>query len=103
MTRGWGEGSAGRRTNPAAVTSNPLERAFEIARSGRCASVQKIRQQLRSEGFSGVESHLSGTTISKQLRALIKASRPAAATQDNGTRDGTCADGEGACGSRTGA
>lgn len=91
MTRGWGDGSVGDKISSAAVSANPLERAFEIARSGRCANVQKIRQQLRSEGFSAVESHLSGTSISKQLRTLIKASRSMAATQDTGPSHGDVA------------
>ena len=52
---------------------SPLERAFELARSGCCASITDIRQKLRSEGYSAVQ--ITGKALSKQLRELISAAR----------------------------
>jgi len=63
-----------------------LERAFALARSGECASVGEIRMRLKKERCDSVEAHLSGPSISKQLRALCDAARkapaPAAELQD---------------------
>ena len=54
-----------------------LERAFILARSGEYSSVHEIRLRLKSEGFSNVEAHLSGRSISRQLRGLCQESRGA--------------------------
>lgn len=51
-----------------------LERAFEWARQGRVRTLEEIRRQLSSEKFEMVDSHLTGLSIRKQIRALIKAS-----------------------------
>lgn len=48
-----------------------IERAFELARSGNCKSVQEIRLRLKAEGYSGVADHLQGVSIRRQLNALI--------------------------------
>jgi hypothetical protein len=48
-----------------------LERAFELARSGRCGRVEDLRTQLRKEGYS--VDRLTGRTLIKQLQALIQA------------------------------
>jgi hypothetical protein len=49
-----------------------LERAFQLARSGRVATIGDIRKQLRQEGYddSAVDG---GPSLSLQLRELIKA------------------------------
>lgn len=49
-----------------------LERAFTLARSGACASVGDIRQQLKQERFDQVEAHLAGYSINRELRALCE-------------------------------
>jgi len=49
-----------------------IERAFEIARSGKTRSITDIRTQLRREGFDHVQSHLGSAALQKQLKALIK-------------------------------
>lgn len=54
-----------------------LERAFALARSGEHANVATIRQALRQERFDQVEAHLSGHSITRQLRALCDAARAA--------------------------
>lgn len=55
-----------------------LERAFALARSGECASVGEIRLRLKKERCDAVEAHLSGPSISRQLRALCDAARKTA-------------------------
>lgn len=50
-----------------------LERAFEIAGAGTCASVEDIRRQLAREGFD--RNQVSGPLLSRQLiEAVRKAS-----------------------------
>lgn len=52
-----------------------LERAFALARSGTCASVNDIRVKLRAERFDQVDAHLAGPSIARQLRELCLESR----------------------------
>lgn len=47
----------------------PLERAFELARSGKCRTVDDIRRALHSEGY--VTAQIQGPLLRKQLRDLI--------------------------------
>lgn len=53
-----------------------LERAFTLARSGDFVTVEEIRAQLKRERFDQVEAHLTGPSITRQLRALCDAARP---------------------------
>jgi hypothetical protein len=46
-----------------------LERAFQLAKSGSCASIDDIKRQLKAEGFS--LEQLTGSALSKQLRDLM--------------------------------
>lgn len=46
-----------------------LQRAFELAQSGKCTSVEGIRKVLRSEGLS--DAQIEGPLLRKQLRNLI--------------------------------
>jgi hypothetical protein len=46
-----------------------LQRAFELAGSGKCFNVTEIEKQLRAEKY---DSKLEGPALSRQLRALIK-------------------------------
>jgi hypothetical protein len=55
-----------------------LERAFQMARSGRYASVAEIKKQLNLEGFSAAQ--VTGTALSRQLRELIRAAQTAGTT-----------------------
>jgi hypothetical protein len=52
-----------------------LERAFDLARSGRFASVADIRTALKRERYEQVEAHLAGPSIARQLRALCEEAR----------------------------
>jgi hypothetical protein len=49
-----------------------LERAFQLARSGRLATVDDIKKQLRQEGYE-ISSEYDGSSLRSQLRELIKA------------------------------
>jgi hypothetical protein len=58
-----------------------LERAFALATTGHCETLQSIRQQLKHEGYSEA-GQLSGSHVRNQLIALMAANRAArAATQ----------------------
>jgi hypothetical protein len=50
-----------------------LERAFQLARSGDCASVSDIKKRLIAEGFSAEQ--ITGRFLSRQLKALILAAQ----------------------------
>jgi len=52
-----------------------LERAFDLARSGECATVQDVRQRLKADGYS--DAQVSGPMLTKQLRELCNAAAPA--------------------------
>ena len=47
-----------------------LERAFDLARSGKCHNVMDIALKLKSEGYS--LEHLEGPMLKTQLRHLIE-------------------------------
>jgi hypothetical protein len=56
-----------------------LERAFQLARSGRPKSIDDIKHELAKEHYS--TGQITGNTLRKQLLALIQtaqASHPAA-------------------------
>ncbi len=50
----------------------PLERAFQIARSGKANALSDIRKALKSEGYS--EEGIYGPYLLKQLRILMRLS-----------------------------
>jgi hypothetical protein len=56
-----------------------MERAFELARSGQCLTVQDIRRRLSAEGYLDVRHHLAGRSIMAELGRLIKAALAAKA------------------------
>ena len=49
-----------------------LERAFQLAKSGNVATIDRLKRQLRAEGYSAAT--IAGKTL-KQLLALIHASQ----------------------------
>jgi hypothetical protein len=59
----------------------PVERAFQLARSGQHATVDEIRQQMKREGLD--HAQVAGPVLLKQLRALCTESvaRQAAADE----------------------
>lgn len=58
-----------------------LERAFALARSGTCSSLDEIRRTLKRERYDQVEAHLAGSSIGKQLRALCEEARRSQPTE----------------------
>ena len=54
---------------------NILERAFELARTGECGSIDDIRRRLKTERYSQVDAHLSGATLRRQLLDLCREAR----------------------------
>ena len=50
-----------------------LERAFQLARSGKCVSVNDIRVTLAAEGYP--RDQLTGPSLTKQLKELIRSSQ----------------------------
>jgi hypothetical protein len=55
----------------------PLERAFDLARSGECDQVSDVRKRLRDEGYS--DAQVDGPSLIRQLRHLLLAAK---ATRD---------------------
>lgn len=56
-----------------------LERAFELARSGRFQTVTELKKVVSREGYQA--SQLEGSQLSRQLTALIRESNPAGQEQ----------------------
>jgi len=54
------------------MSVNVVERAFEIAGSGHCASVEELRRLLKQEGHGSAAAHLASPSLRKQLAALIR-------------------------------
>lgn len=52
-----------------------VARAFQIARSGTCRTVDELRKTLKAEKRDAVDEHLSSGTLIKQLRVLLRASQ----------------------------
>ena len=50
-----------------------IERAFELARAGRCRSVLELRQALAREGYSDARAQLDGRSLREQLNQLMAA------------------------------
>lgn len=47
-----------------------LERAYELARSGRCRTVGEIKTRLQQEGHERVQDRLYGASLTSALRKL---------------------------------
>lgn len=56
-----------------------IERAFALAREGRCRTMDDLRRNLTAEDYEAVASYLAGGSIQKQLRALLAAAAGEAA------------------------
>jgi hypothetical protein len=53
------------------MSGGTIERAFELALDGSCRSLDDIRRRLAREQYAHVDAHLAGTTIRKQLKAML--------------------------------
>ena len=49
---------------------NPLERAFELAKSSECRDITEIKRKMASEGYSLKD--FVGSSLPRQLRAIIQ-------------------------------
>ena len=56
------------------MTRHPttIERAFELAASGKVGSLAELRRQLTREGFALANAHVQGAALTKQLGAMIR-------------------------------
>ncbi len=54
------------------VRPTAQERAFQIARSGECATLEAIEARLEQEHFGGAAGHISSRAIRKQLTQICK-------------------------------
>jgi hypothetical protein len=50
-----------------------LERAFQLAKSGNVATMDALKHQLKTEGYS--VTTITGKALTRQLRALIHGSQ----------------------------
>lgn len=50
-----------------------LERAFDLAQSGQCATIDQIRQKLKAESYD--QDVVQGPSLLAQLRAIMAATR----------------------------
>jgi hypothetical protein len=48
-----------------------IERAFQLARSGSCQTIDDIRRALKKEGYSSTDLHLNAASLMKHLRVEI--------------------------------
>ncbi len=49
-----------------------LERAYALAREGRCRTVSDIKQALSAEGFERIQDALYGPSLTADLRRLCQ-------------------------------
>ncbi len=49
-----------------------LERAYELAREGRCRTVGDIKQALSAEGYDRIQDALYGPSLTSDLRKLCQ-------------------------------
>jgi hypothetical protein len=55
------------------IGKTTLERAFELAKSGKVASISELRQQLHAERYD--TSQINGPALGRQLRGMMRKSR----------------------------
>jgi hypothetical protein len=58
-----------------------VERAFEIAKSGKVANTAELRKQLTAEGYTNNAQFLAGRSLSNQLTRMIAEARMAKANR----------------------
>lgn len=47
-----------------------IERAYQLAKGGDCRTIGEIKARLKTEGYSSIQDHLHGLTITRALRKL---------------------------------
>ena len=48
-----------------------IERAFQVAKSGKVGSIKDVRTQLAGEGYSNVNMALTGRSLAQQISRMI--------------------------------
>ena len=71
---------------PAMRQIGTVERAFQLARSGSCRTLDEIRLVLKREGHDAVEGHLAGSAIRADLRRLCAEATSAAGSDEPAAR-----------------
>lgn len=56
-----------------------IERAFELAQTGECGSIDDIRKRLKAEQYSQVDAHLAGISVRRQLLDICREAKGEAA------------------------
>jgi hypothetical protein len=52
-----------------------IERAFQVAKSGKVANIAELRAQLAGEGYSNVAMALTGRALAQQISRMIVEAR----------------------------
>ena len=60
-----------RRHGDWAMQRTTIERAFDLARSGECRTLDELKQRLRRERLESVDFHLAGKHTKSQLVQLM--------------------------------
>ena len=68
-----------------------IERAYQIAKSGECVGVEAIRRRLKDEHYVGVDAHLAGAQIKRDLTSLMKSAALACELQSGSAITGSAA------------
>jgi phosphohistidine phosphatase SixA len=55
------------------VRKNTLEKAFELARSGKCLTIEDVVRRLNADGYNA--DQIQGRVLRKQLWQLIRAAK----------------------------
>ncbi len=58
---------------PLARRPGTVERAFQIARAGRCGGMSELARMLKAERHEAVDEHLAGQSIRRDLRRAWEA------------------------------
>jgi hypothetical protein len=78
------QGKSPRRDSAMNDRPTELERAFQLARSGRCSCVEDVRHRLKSEGYSTLQ--ITGKSLARQLLTLIQAARESRLAREDDRR-----------------
>lgn len=54
------------------MAATTMERAFQVARAGQCRTLGDLRRTLIREGYDSVHAQISGGSLTRQLRELMR-------------------------------
>ena len=55
------------------ATANIIERAYELAKSGNCATIVEIERTLSREQYLSVAAHMASPTLRRELTKMCRA------------------------------